>query len=173
MKIRKFNAIIAFISASLALSSCSFFEKGETPKTPTESTLLAVDDRANSYVVGEIFDNYVTNGGLTPKVRMSDNTEKVLTKTDFTYEIKTAADSIVTGTKPFTTSGNYTVTVSKLKLKPVSYTIRVNPKEEPKVEVKEIKPEILNEIQKQNKEIILITLANITLWITEYSICFC
>ena len=131
MKIRKFNAIIAFISASLALSSCSFFEKGETSKTPTESTLLAVDDRANSYVVGEIFDNYVTNGGLTPKVRMSDNTEKVLTKTDFTYEIKTAADSIVTGTKPFTTSGNYTVTVSKLKLKPVSYTIRVNPKEEP------------------------------------------
>lgn len=129
MKIRKINSIIALLSASLALSSC-IFDNNQSPKTPTEFTLIAVDNKSNSYAVGEIFDNFVTNGGLSPKVRMSDNTEKNLSKIDFTYTIKTATDTIVTATKPFENVGNYTVTVSRENLTPVDYTIRVNPKEQ-------------------------------------------
>lgn len=127
---KKFAKVFVLL-APLVLSSCNMGKPQVTAKS-----LSVSDKKAFNYHVGEVFDNFVNNGGLKVNVTMSDDSVSLAEKGTFTYQIteKNNPNKTVDGTKPFTTEGDYVVTVSKEQLAPVSENIRVLEKEDPQPE---------------------------------------
>lgn len=123
---KKFTKVFILLTP-LVLSSCDF------GNVQIARQLSISDQKAFDYHIGEVFDDYVNAGGLKVNVIMSDDSVLLAEKGTFTYQIteKNNPDKTIDGTKPFTTAGNYIVTVSKEKLPSVSENITVLEKEDP------------------------------------------
>ncbi|MCQ2801082.1 MAG: clostripain-related cysteine peptidase [Bacilli bacterium] len=123
---KKFAKVFILLTP-LVLSSCDF------GNVQIARQLSISDQKAFDYHIGEVFDDYVNAGGLKVNVIMSDDSVLLAEKGTFTYQIteKNNPDKTIDGTKPFTTAGNYIVTVSKEKLPSVSENITVLEKEDP------------------------------------------
>ena len=125
MKSRNIIKIIALLGTSLTLAGCDFSVK------PTAKQLQVKDDKTFDYVVGDVFDNYINNGGMSVTLLYSDNSTLLLAKTAYTYTIKNSNNILMDGTKEFEKAGDYKVTITKDDLSPVVHNITVNEKEDP------------------------------------------
>ncbi len=109
------------VGAVSTLSGCVF-----TP-AKTEKSLIVNDPNATNYKVGDVFNSFINNGGLSVKVKMSDDSEQAVAKGAFTYKINSKTDStyFVNPAKEFKNAGDYVVSVSKSGLETIKYDIKV------------------------------------------------
>lgn len=97
---------------------------GDISKPVYESGIVHTDNKS-IYTVSEKFDDFVGNDGLNVSIRMSDETLKPVSKTDFSYEILDSNNESVSGSVTFPHTGSYTVVVHYGQLCPIQYTINV------------------------------------------------
>ncbi len=119
---KKFSKILILLTP-LVLSSCDF-----NFSQLTEKNLVFSDPMAFQYRVGDVFDDFVENGGLNVDVKMSDDSIKELNKEEFRYTIKDSNGNFITPTRAFTKEGDYTVSVTRNMLEPISESISVGKK---------------------------------------------
>lgn len=129
-----FSKILVLAGAVSALSGCIF-----TPVTPspTEKQLNVVDSKALKYKVGDVFNSYIDNGGLSVKVLMSNNSETSLAKGSYSLTIssKEDPDYYVNPDREFKNAGDYVVSVTRGKLDPAKYDIKVSEAEKQLVDI--------------------------------------
>lgn len=93
---------------------------------PKYVTHLTVQDQsANSYRIGDVFDNKVgTTSGMNVTLHYSDGTSSQLSKGEYTYTLKTLSGSSYSPTTAFTSTGSFVIEISYNALS-FSYQINV------------------------------------------------
>ena len=127
----KKSIFLLFISSLLVLSGCENANPKPVP-TPdhTERQISIVDNRQDNYVIGDVFDNYINNGGMQVNLIYTDNTSKQLNKNEFAYTITDSSSAIINANNAFSKTGSYVVTVSRQSLTKVTYSILVSEQKE-------------------------------------------
>lgn len=75
--------------------------------------ISATDETANSYKLGDIFDNKVgTSSGMNVKLHKSNGTTAVLSKGDYSYTLKNLSGTTISPTTGFTSSGSYVIEIT-------------------------------------------------------------
>lgn len=129
----KKSVFLLFVSSLFVLSGCENVNPTPTPKPDkVERQLSCVDLKANNYVVGDVFYNFINNGGLVAKVVYTDNSSRTLEKDEFTCKIVDKDNINYDSHFVFTTVGSYDVTISRGSLRDYTYTIKVDKSLEPK-----------------------------------------
>ena len=129
----KKSVFLLFVSSLFVLSGCENVNPTPTPKPDkVERQLSCVDLKANNYVVGDVFYNFINNGGLVAKVVYTDNSSRTLEKDEFTCKIVDKDNINYDSHSVFATVGSYDVTISRGSLRDYTYTIKVDKSSEPK-----------------------------------------
>lgn len=124
MKKCKLLSSLFILSTSLSLTGCSFISS-IIEETNTNGTLKYQDNKKDNYVVGDVFDSFIDNGGLSVYFVDKNSTENHIDKSEFTYSLFTPEGKSFSGTKAFETSGTYKVNISHEKAEAISYNISV------------------------------------------------